>query len=197
MPLRITPSGSSAVPPPRRGGERQGVRPDAGVPMLGWVARRRVASTRKDATATALSRLRLTGQASVQRRPSVSEQALAPIGQPITSPTDPRWVLAIRTAAELNGEVLPADRRQRLLRLGRLLGLTPFDTNLIIAIVQDQARRGFAPEYCPLAGEPQLAMVARPADRSDHAKRQRWLYSACLLAALLAIELLLIKWLLT
>jgi hypothetical protein len=124
----------------------------------------------------------------------VAEQALAPIGQPITSPTDPRWVLAIRTAAELNGEVLPAERRQRLLRLGRLLGLTPFDTNLIIAIVQDQARRGFAPEYCPLAGERQLAMVARPADRSDHARRQRWLYSAGLLATLLAIELLLIKW---
>lgn len=161
--------------------------------MLGWVVRRRGASTRKDA-ATALSRIRLTGQASVQRRPSVAEQALAPIGQPITSPTDPRWVLAIRTAAELNGEVLPAERRQRLLRLGRLLGLTPFDTNLIIAIVQDQARRGFAPEYCPLAGERQLAMVARPADRSDHARRQRWLYSAGLLATLLAIELLLIKW---
>lgn len=56
--------------------------------------------------------------------------------------TDPRWVLAMRTNEAMQGAVLPPERRQSLLRLGRVLGLTAFDSNLVIAIVQDRARRG-------------------------------------------------------
>ena len=57
-------------------------------------------------------------------------------------PTDPRWVLAVRTQQVLEGATLRPAVRAELLRVGRLLGLNPFDANLVIAIVQDQARRG-------------------------------------------------------
>lgn len=61
------------------------------------------------------------------------------------SANDPRWVLAIRTDEKLDGMLLrPADR-EVLVRLGRVLGLNAFESNLVIAIVQDQARRGFGP----------------------------------------------------
>ncbi|MEX2672170.1 MAG: hypothetical protein WD294_08690 [Phycisphaeraceae bacterium] len=56
--------------------------------------------------------------------------------------TDPRWVLAVRTQQVLQGAMLRPAERQNLLRVGRLMGLNPFDANLVIAIVQDQARRG-------------------------------------------------------
>jgi len=80
---------------------------------------------------------------SLRKRPAdTSPPPPAKIGQPIASPTDPRWVLALRTAEALDGAVLPPERRDRLVRLGKLLGMTPFDANLVIAIVQDQARRG-------------------------------------------------------
>ncbi len=42
------------------------------------------------------------------------------------------------------------------------MGLTAFDTSLVIAIVQDQARRGHASAYCASAGADQLRMVAPP-----------------------------------
>ncbi len=58
------------------------------------------------------------------------------------SKNDPRWVLALRTVAELNGPILPAESRQRLLRNAQTLGLRTFDANLIMAVVQDRARRG-------------------------------------------------------
>ncbi len=56
------------------------------------------------------------------------------------NPTDPRWLLAARTRAELQGASLTADRRERLLGLAHDLGMRPFDANLVIAIVQDEAR---------------------------------------------------------
>jgi len=59
-------------------------------------------------------------------------------------PNDPRWILAVRTQSELQGAALPADRRQRLLALAHQLGMRPFDANLVIAIVQDEARSGAA-----------------------------------------------------
>lgn len=79
--------------------------------------------------------------------------------QPLRGATDPRWVLAVRTSEQLQGAILPPEARARLLRLGRLLGLTPFDCSLVIAVVQDQARRGYAPADCPAAGAQQLQMI--------------------------------------
>ncbi len=61
---------------------------------------------------------------------------------PITHATDPRWILAQRTTQVMQGTVLSPEKRGRLIKLGKLLGLSPFDANVIIAIVQNKAREG-------------------------------------------------------
>lgn len=120
------------------------------------------------------------------------------MGHALTGVTDPRWVLAVRVAESLQGDVLVPEKREVLLKLGRMMGLSPFDANLVIAIVQDQARRGYAPEYCPTAGEPQLRLVPHPgvnAFAARHAGPRRVLRIAMLIAAALALELFLLRWL--
>lgn len=104
--------------------------------------------------------LRLVGGAAA---PDVKPPVANPT--PITGATDPRWVLAIRTADLLEGDVLPPAKRETLMKTGKQMGLTPFDCSLILAIVQDRARRGIAPEQCPAAGESQLALVPPPTVR--------------------------------
>ncbi len=112
------------------------------------------------------------------------------MGRPIAGFGDPRWVLAVRCAEALQGAVLPPDKRQRLVDLGKRLGLTPFDANLVIAIVQDQARRGYAPELCPSAGEAQLRMVPLPGHvDADGARRRRAIITAGWLTLILGAEL--------
>lgn len=64
---------------------------------------------------------------------------------PTLDPTDPRWVLAVRTASQLEGSLLTPERRSRLLTTARRLGIRPFEANVIMAIVQEQARRGQPP----------------------------------------------------
>lgn len=121
---------------------------------------------------------------------------LSPIGQPITAATDPRWVLALRTAESLQGSVLPPEKRQKLIRLGKVMGMTAFDANLVIAIIQDQARRGYAADYCPTAGEPQLQMVPLPRLTSviHNFAGRRALMLACAIATVLAAEIIFFKW---
>lgn len=112
----------------------------------------------------------------------------------MTGPSDPRWVLAVRTAEQLQGDILAPDRREQLQRVGKLLGLTAFDVSLVIAIVQDQARRGYASEYCPTAGQDQLCMVGLP----RHAQRRRLVWTtAFAVAVVLTGEMFVIGWMLT
>ncbi|MEM1099507.1 MAG: hypothetical protein AAGH92_12050 [Planctomycetota bacterium] len=115
--------------------------------------------------------------------------------EPISDTTDPRWVLAVRAAEKLEGSILRPEHRERLLVQGKAMGLTPFDTSLILAIVQDQARRGHAPAYCPTAGEPQLRMVP-PVRRRAWPKwsMKRWLAVAAGVAAFTAVELAVLGW---
>ena len=126
-------------------------------------------------------RLRLVGERSV-----VKPQRRDDDGTAIAGTADPRWVLAVRVAEQMQGSVLPPDRREKLIKLGRSFGLTPFDANLIIAIVQDQARRGYAPAYCPTAGEGQLRMVPLPHRRRSTA---RPLLIGAIITGVIAIEL--------
>lgn len=105
------------------------------------------------------SRLRLT-PGSADAPPAAVRNA--PPTTPLQGSSDPRWVLAVRTAELLQGNILSPERRERIVRMARLFDLTPFDANMIIAIVQDQARRGIAPHLCPAAGEPQLRMITPP-----------------------------------
>ena len=99
--------------------------------------------------------LRLVGRNDVDERPSLQQLAAerraeiniqnenrAAATHPEMQSSDPRWVLAARAYSQLQGSALTPERRQRVLRTAEQLGIRPFDANLIIAIVQDQARRG-------------------------------------------------------
>jgi hypothetical protein len=134
-------------------------------------------------------RLRLTQAAPVTVRN-------APRPTPLQGSADPRWVLAVRTAELLQGDILPPDDRERIVRMAGLFDLTPFDANMIIAIVQDQARRGIAPRLCPAAGEPQLRMITPPRRKTllQMIKSRHGMKVVVLLGALLAIEGALILW---
>ena len=114
-----------------------------------------------------------------------------PTNRPALAADDPRWVLAVRTADALEGSILPPVHRQSLVRFGRSFGLTDFDINLIIAIIQDQARRGHLPTYCPRHAEAQLAMVPVPLRHRllDSLRGRAGLTTALILTAILALEL--------
>lgn len=61
------------------------------------------------------------------------------------SPDDIRLLMALRVADALEGgraAILRPERRRELVGNAQTMGLRPFDANLIIAIVQDGARRG-------------------------------------------------------
>lgn len=119
------------------------------------------------------------------------------VTQPIKDATDPRWVLAVRTSEQLQGTILTPEARHRLMRLGRILGLNPFDTSLIIAIVQDQARRGVSREQCPAAGRDQLQMVPlRPITGASivaSLKRINVWQLTAFLGAAIVVELIVLK----
>ncbi|MEM6458057.1 MAG: hypothetical protein AAF710_01555 [Planctomycetota bacterium] len=152
-----------------------------------------------DAVAPRLTRRRgdRAGTEATPRLRLVGDAGLAPVDGPadhaISGTGDPRWVLAVRTAEQLEGSVLTPEKRERLLRLGRGFGLGVFDANLVIAIVQDQARRGHAPAYCPAAAEPQLRLVPPP-------RPTRWmtgprtLLIAGIIAGFIALELVVLAW---
>lgn len=75
---------------------------------------------------------------------------------------------------------------------GKRMGLTAFDCSLILAIVQDRARRGIAPEQCPAASESQLALVPLPQQRPLFGTLTEKPGQAILLAAgMLALQALL------
>jgi hypothetical protein len=107
---------------------------------------------------------------------------------------DPRWVLAVRAAESLQGDIMPPQKRRKVIQLGRVLGLSPFDSNLIIAIVQDQARRGQLQQHGPQIGAAQLSIVPLP-------QRARWfdalrgrlaIVTGLILAGIIAVELILL-----
>lgn len=116
---------------------------------------------------------------------------------PLAGANDPRWVLAVRTSEQLEGTLLRPEKRERLIRLGRLMGLTPFDCNLVIAIVQDQARRGYVAAECPTAAADQLQMVPVPRYSSvlSRLRQHPALLVGGILVTMLVGELLLLRWL--
>ena len=111
----------------------------------------------------------------------------AAASNPSLEPTDPRWVLAARTHTQLQGTTLTPERRQRLLRIADLLGVRPFEANVIMAIVQDHARQGL-----PL-GEAQatLALLTRP----RRSRRAHWFQWLAALAFAVVVTAILIAWL--
>lgn len=62
---------------------------------------------------------------------------------------DARSIFALRVSELLDGgraAILTPENRRRLVDLGQRMGLRAFDANLVIAIVQDGARRGEKPD---------------------------------------------------
>jgi len=136
-------------------------------------------------------KLRLVGAAA----PDVKPPSQNPT--PITSATDPRWVLAVATAQLMEGDVLTPTKRESLMSQGKSMGLSPFDCSLILAIIQDRARRGVPLDECASVSESQLALIPPPGMRSfrsvlgDHPKR-----TVLIAGGLLALQALLIwSWL--
>ncbi|MEO1237857.1 MAG: hypothetical protein AAFX76_13820 [Planctomycetota bacterium] len=140
------------------------------------------------ASADGRPRLRLVGAGAV-----VKPDLTPTDGDAIAGTADPRWVLAVRVAEQLEGSVLPPAKRERLIKMGKMFGLTAFDANLIIAIIQDQARRGYAPAHCPTAGEGQLRMVPPPSGERWVTGR-RTLLIAGIIAGFIALELVVLSW---
>ncbi len=142
-------------------------------------------------------RLRLVGSDDLKSVTSwraardVADENRAAAGNPSLDPTDPRWVLAARTHSQLQGSTLTPERRARVLRTARQLGVRPFEANVIIAIVQDHARRGSplakAADTLTLLRDPR----PRPTPRETWA---RWLAAA---VTAFAANALLIWWLIS
>lgn len=133
--------------------------------------------------------LRLTGTERCN-----SATLLPQVDTPLSA-TDPRWVLAVRTAATLEGgraAILRPEKRARLLTLADTLGLRPFDAALIIAIVQDSVRSGE-----PALGDGSAGRIAliRPAERLSPLAAE-WVPKLGLALLLGAFgTLLLVRWL--
>jgi hypothetical protein len=124
-------------------------------------------------------------------RHDITRENRAAAANPSLDPTDPRWVLAVRAYSQLQGSALSPERRDRVLRTARHLGIRPFDANVIIAITQDHARRG--EPLSDAAGT--LGVVPLPRQtRHTSATPARWA-AALLLAA--AANIILIWWLLS
>ncbi len=152
---------------------------------MGTLARARPALRLVDAGAPAPSARRARAEDSR----AVGEENRSAAG---LSPTDARWVLAVRTAQLIQGgraAILTPECRTRLLALGARLGLRAFDTNLVIAIVQDGARRGDA------LGEPseeRLALI-RPAPAMS--ERAGWWAVLASIMLGVAFFVLAVRWL--
>ncbi len=121
----------------------------------------------------------------------VADENRAAAGNSSLDPTDPRWVLAARTHSQLQGSTLTPERRDRVLRTARQLGVRPFEANVIIAIVQDHARRG---ESLSTAADT-LKMLRDPcAERNSHPAWPRWVATGI---TAFAANALLIWWLIS
>ncbi len=123
-----------------------------------------------------------------QARQQVTTENRAAGQNPTLDPTDPRWVVAVRAYSQLQGTTLTPERRQRVLRIAHLLGVRPFDANIIIAIVQDQARHG----RTIAEAQPTIALLSRPGRKA----RPAWLRWAAAIAVAAVANALLIWWLL-
>ena len=106
-------------------------------------------------------------------------------------PTDARWQLATETQRALQGAVLAFEDRRRLLAMANRLGIRAFDANLILALVQDRARRGEPLE----AAAATIEMIPKPSERMSRRKGRDWtpIWITALMVAM-AVDALLIAW---
>jgi hypothetical protein len=106
---------------------------------------------------------------------------------------DARLVFALRVSERLEGgraAILRPEARHRLMELSSRMGLEPFDASLVIAIVQDAARRGEDAEDPHTRGR--LSLV-RPS-RAERAAEGLLLPIATALALAMIILTVLVGW---
>ncbi len=86
-------------------------------------------------------------------------------------PNDPRLAVISEIVRRLQGSILTPEDRSALLAFGRARGLRAFDTNLLIAMVQDRARRGETPGAIPLAQTTPPAPISPRTKAADPLER--------------------------
>ena len=123
-----------------------------------------------------------------QARQEIIHENPRAAGNPQLTPTDPRWVLAANAYAHLQGSTLTAQRRERLMQTAAKIGLRPFDANLILAVVQDQARRGEQLD----SAMPALNMIREP---KSAASSRPWLRLVTALICAILANVFLVWWL--
>ena len=121
-----------------------------------------------------------------EARRQITRENRAAAHSPELQAHDPRWVLAARASQLIEGDAIPLEARGRLHRTAGALGVRPFEASLVLAIVQEQARRGE-----PLANAASLLEMVPAPRRVQSPDWVRWT-AAITGAALLA--LLLIRW---
>ncbi|MAX26948.1 MAG: hypothetical protein CMJ19_20835 [Phycisphaeraceae bacterium] len=119
-------------------------------------------------------------------KPSSKAARQTPSIKPIKDPHDGRWVLAVRTAESIRHGKLAADKRDRLLKLGKLLGLSPMDSHRIISVIVAHAESGIAPAQLTRQSFAELEQAAPPPMRS--VGKINWMMVAMSTILLMLIE---------
>lgn len=151
-----------------------------------------VQSARVSAEGAAVARLRREAGPPEAVRAVVRENRLAAR----LDADDARLMFAQRVSEVLDGgeaAILTPENRRRALRMARLLGMRPFDASLVVAIVQDNARRGVPATM--LSRDARLVMVAPSGAGREAAQRvfvRAWV--ACALAGAGAVFGALVMW---
>lgn len=118
---------------------------------------------------------------------------------------DARWVFAVRVRREVQGghaAIVTPESRKRLLKLAHRLGLRDFDANLVIAIVQDDARTHGGTLPVPSDAVRGPLNLVRPAEtprtrfdwRADHIRALAPFAASLALAAVFCVAA--VRWLL-
>ncbi|MBY0311545.1 MAG: hypothetical protein K2W85_05715 [Phycisphaerales bacterium] len=159
----------------------------------------RISGPNTGPTTTPTLRL-VSDRAASASRPAATRGVEAENRRSVTlSALDPRWVLAVQVKRAIEGgraAVLPPEARERLIALGGRLGLRPFDTSLVIAVVQDGARESddaLAPDVIA-----RLELVGGGRNMPDVLTRQRrrapmWVFMVCAAIAGSVLTLLLLR----
>ncbi len=128
--------------------------------------------------------LKLTDFAHLKKSGKAARQT--PSIKPIKDPHDGRWVLAVRTAESIRHGKLASDKRARLLKLGKLLGLSPMDSNRIISVIVAHADRGIAPAQLTRESFAELQQTTPPPMRS--VGKVNWMMVAMSTILLMLVE---------
>jgi len=154
---------------------------------------------RREPDAPARPELSPARQARLDRERVAYENACAAM----LPPEDARWLFAVRVSGSLEGgkaALLTPTKRRDLIAAAVSTGLREFDANLIIAIVQDAARRGELGDRAGrVAGVASSLSLVGAAERNE-ARARRARTVKAIIATILATVLffvLMVRWLLT